>query len=307
VTLFEFLRAEATDDGLTAEITRDDYGAYEGAFGGLVAALSLAAARRVAEGRRPVSLDARFLRRLEAGGVHARAEVVRSGLTLTTVEVTVTDSHGVPCAVASTSFVDPTTLQDVDDAAMVRPGASVAYAEATPFQLRRRDVPIIGTLGPRVALTAPGLVATVLPVPWDEPGTAPEASCLAADMSVGPPVARDLDSDAANHPNGDLSLRFCADDAGPEIAGVARLERISAGVATVRMEVFSGVELLAVGCASSLLLRPLDDLAPPPEPTAGAPDSQGAELSVTADPSPGDAPASDVPSPGDAPASDEQE
>jgi hypothetical protein len=38
------------------------------------------------------------------------------------------------------------------------------------------------------------------------------------------------------------------------MAGVARLERIAAGVATVRVEVFSGVDLIAVGISTALLL-----------------------------------------------------
>lgn len=253
-SLYEFLRAEPTDRGLRAEVTRDLYGAYEGAFGGLVAAFALAAARRVAPARRPVALDCRFLSGLAAGVVHAEATVRRAGRTLTVVEVDVRDGNGVLAATATASFVDPDVLFPFDDAAMVRPGASVAYAEASPFQLRRSDVPIVGTLGPRVALTAADLVATVLEVPWDEGGAAAEAACLAADMSVGPPVARELQGEWVPHPNPDLSLRFSGETVGPEVAGVARLERIAAGVATVRLEVFSGAELVAVGCSSALLL-----------------------------------------------------
>jgi uncharacterized protein (TIGR00369 family) len=254
VSLYEFLNAEPVDDGLRAEVTRDMYGAFEGAFGGIVAVLALGAARNAADNRRPVALDARFLRGLTAGSVHARASVVRAGRTLTVVDVAILDANGGLSATASATSVDPASLHPLDDAAMVRPGASVTYAEASPFQLRRRDAPIVGTLGPRVALTSADLVATVLEVPWTEAGTAPEAACLVADMSVGPPVARELASEWVPHPNPDLSLRFCGDDTGPEVAGVARLERVAAGVATVRIEVFSGVELIAVGCASSLLL-----------------------------------------------------
>jgi len=87
-------------------------------------------------------------------------------------------------------------------------------------------------------------------------------------MSVGPPVAAELQGTGTPHPNPDLSLRFTGDDAGPEVAGVARLERIAAGVAAVRIEVFSGVELIAVGCSASLLLDPAGpDPAGPADPT----------------------------------------
>jgi hypothetical protein len=114
-------------------------------------------------------------------------------------------------------------------------------------------------------------------------------------------VARDLDGEMA-HPNADLSLRFCADDAGQEIAGVARLERISAGVATVRFEVFSGIELLAVGCASSLLLDETA-LAPPAEapPVAEPPPPPEAPPPAVTPPPP-DAPASDTAAEAPAPA-----
>jgi hypothetical protein len=158
--------------------------------------------------------------------------------------------------------VDPQSLHVVDDAAMVRPGASVTYAEASPFQLRRADVPVVGSLGPRVSLTSADLVATALEVPWNEPGTGGEAACVVADMAAGPAVAPEIESDWVPHVTPDLSLRFCGHDAGVEVAGVARLERVTHGVATVRLEVFSGVELLAVGCSSTLLLG----LRPPERP-----------------------------------------
>ena len=157
-------------------------------------------------------------------------------------------------ASATAGFVNEEALYSFDDGEMVRPGASVDYAEASPFQLRRSDAPIVGTLEPRVALTDPGLMATVLQVPWDEEGTGPEAACLAADMSVGPPVARELENGWVPHPNPDLSLRFVGEEVGPEVAGVARLERVAAGVAATRIEVFSGIDLVAIGSSASILL-----------------------------------------------------
>jgi acyl-coenzyme A thioesterase PaaI-like protein len=254
MNLYEFLGAEPTDGGLRAEFSREVYGAYDGAFGGIVAAFALAAGRREAPGRRPLALDARFLTPVKAGTVHAEPRVVRAGRTLTVVDVSVRDANGELGATATLSFVDTTLLHELDDAAMVRPGASIAHAEASPFQLRRRDVPIVGTLGPRVALTSADLVATALLVPWEQEHTGPEAACLAADLSVGPSVERELEGEWVPHPNPDLSLRFCGEDAGPEVAGVTRLERVSSGVAAVRIEVFSGIDLIAVGCSSSLLL-----------------------------------------------------
>lgn len=252
--LLEFLGAEVVPSGLRAEISRDLYGAYEAASGGVVAALAVAGARRRAEGRRPLALDCQFVQRARVGVVHVETTLRREGRALSVVEVEVTDGNGVLAALATATFIDPAALRSIDDAGMVRPGASVEYAEASPFQLRRPNVPIVGTLSPRVALTAADLVATVLEVPWDEPGTAAEAACLAADMAVGPAVTRDLEGTDTPHPNPDLSLRFAGLDAGSEVAGVARLERIAGGVALVRIEVFSGIELLAVGCSTAVLL-----------------------------------------------------
>jgi hypothetical protein len=97
-------------------------------------------------------------------------------------------------------------------------------------------------------------MATVLRVPFDPAGAAGEAACLVADMAVEPPVVADLGDTWVPHPNVDLSLRFAGQECGPEVAGVARLERIAAGLATVRVEVFSGVDLIAVGLSSTLLL-----------------------------------------------------
>jgi acyl-coenzyme A thioesterase PaaI-like protein len=237
------------------EMGRELHGAFDGAFGGVIAAAALTAARTVAPGRRPIALDCRFIKGVPAGEVDARVTIVREGRTVTFARVSVTDEAGTLSATADASFVNPEALHRLDDAGMVRPGASITYAEASPWQLRKAEAPIVGTLEPRIALTDPGLLATVLEVPWHEAGRAAEAACLAADMSVGPPVAAELGDHWVPHPNPDLSLRFALENLSTsEVAGVARLERIGSGVAVVRFEVFSGLELIAVGCSSSILL-----------------------------------------------------
>jgi acyl-coenzyme A thioesterase PaaI-like protein len=255
MTVIDFLNGSTTSDGMRFKLGRELHGAFEGAFGGVIAAAALTAARTAADERRPIALDCRFLKGLAAGEVHARVETVREGRTVTVVRVLVDDENDDLCATADASFVNQDALHPLDDAGMVRPGVSVAYAEASPWQLRKADAPIVNTLGPRVALTDPGMHATVLQLPWKEAGRAAEAACLAADMSVGPPVADDLGDHWVPHPNPDLSLRFALEEIEvPEVSGVARLERIGAGVAIVRFEVFSGLDLIAVGCSSSVLL-----------------------------------------------------
>lgn len=259
MTVAEFLGVSDgsadSEEPMTFELGRELHGAFEGAFGGVVAAVALTTARDAAPERRPIALDCRFLRGVPAGEVRARVETVREGRTVTVLRVLVEDAEGDLCATADASLADPAALHPLDDAGMVRPGASIAYAEASPWELRRADAPIVGTLEPRIALTDPGLLATVLKLPWDERDRAPEAACLAADMSVGPPVARELGDHWVPHPNPDLSLRFAVDDVDTdEVAGVARLERVGAGVAVVRFEVFAAMDLVAVGCCSSILL-----------------------------------------------------
>jgi acyl-coenzyme A thioesterase PaaI-like protein len=254
VKVEEFLGLEPVGDDLRFSLGRDLHGAFEGAFGGVVAACALLAARRLAAGRRPVSLDCRFLHPIPAGTLGARPRLVQEGRTISAVAVDLVDEQSRLAATASATFVDEAVLHPLDDAGMVRPGASVAYAEASPWEMRKTSVPIIGTLEPRVALTDPGLVATVLRVPFDHEDAGAEAACLVADMAVEPPLAADLGDSWIPHPSVDLSLRFAGSESGPEVAGVARLERIAAGLATVRVEVFSGVDLIAVGLSSALLL-----------------------------------------------------
>lgn len=250
----EFLGAGGSEDGVTFSLGHDLQGAFEGAFGGVVAACALVAARREVGDRRPVALDCRFLHPVPAGTLRADTRRVSAGRMMSVVSVDLIDGRGRLAATALASFAAQDALHPMDDAGMVRPGASIGYAEASPWEMRKTSVPIVGTLEPRVALTDPGLVATVFRVPFDPVGAGGEAACLVADMAVGPPVSADLGDSWVPHPNADLSLRFAGRESGPEMAGVARLERIAAGVATVRVEVFSGIDLIAVGISSSLLL-----------------------------------------------------
>ncbi len=55
-------------------IRPETHGAFGGAFGGLVAAIAVRAARTVAPGREPVSLDVHFLRGVPAGDVRVDIE-----------------------------------------------------------------------------------------------------------------------------------------------------------------------------------------------------------------------------------------
>ena len=253
-TLSEFLGAEPGDDGAWRyDVPSDLYGAFGGAFGGIVSAAAIHAARSVAPGRRPVSLDCRFLRQLPAGTATATPSVVRQGRTLTSVDVDVAGEDGRLSATASVGLADAGALADrtLDRG----PGpAAPAYEDAQPWSGPvDTSVPMIATLEPRTARMGPA-IASILRAPWEDEGTSPELACLAGDLCVGPPVADALADDWIPHPNPDLSLRFTSGTAGSEVAGLGILVRMAGGVATTAVEVRSGSELLAVGVSCSLLL-----------------------------------------------------
>lgn len=117
------------------------------------------------------------------------------------------------------------------------------------------EVPIITTFAPLATARGDRGIGTSLPVPWDTPGNDAEAACLAADFCAGPPVAGAFPGEWIPHPNPDLSLRFNVAPVAAIVTGMGRLERISSGLAVVRIEVWSGGQLAAIGISSSLLLR----------------------------------------------------
>ncbi len=253
----EFLDGRPLDDGTWRfSIGRDRHGAFGGAFGGLLAACTVVAARSAAPGRRPVSLDARFLRALPAGDASVIPTVVHPGRSLTCVSVDVVDAGGRLATRSTIYLVEQRALRAVDHAGEGgEPPPSTAWSEGMPWRNPpRMEVPIVTTFAPRAVGRTAHWIGTALRVPWDEAGATPEAACLAADICVGPPVAGAFGRASTPAPNPDLSLRFTGHEAGPEVVGWGRLEGIAAGVATVGIEVRSGDALVGVGVSCSLLL-----------------------------------------------------
>lgn len=256
-TIDELLAIER--DGATTrfDIGLDMHGAFGGAFGGIVAASMLVAARSLADDRRPIALDCRFLRGLPAGTAVADAEVVHTGRSLSAIDVRLTGPDGRLAATAAATFANADALLPLDvgesDAPLFAP--AVSYDEATPLMLPAGfDAPIITTFAPRLAQPEPQVYAALLKVPWDDEGTGAEISCLAADMCTGAPVVAGMGEHRAPHPNPDLSVRFIGHDWVPEIAGIARLDTIAAGAAAMRFDVRAREQLVAFGQATSLLL-----------------------------------------------------
>ena len=86
-------------------------------------------------------------------------------------------------------------------------------------------------------------------------GDGSEGACLAADLSVGPPVDAVIPRGTwVPHPNPDLSLRFLGPPEGPYLVAIALCREISGGLATVETEVWQQQSLVATGISTSLLL-----------------------------------------------------
>lgn len=255
-TAVEFLAGRPEADGsFTFAIGRERHGAFGGAFGGVVSACCVTAARSLAPERTPASLDVNYVRGLPAGTARVVPTVVHGGRSLTTASVDVLDETGRLCTRATVKLVAADALEPLDHPGDAPEPVAARYDEGTPWRNPPgREVPLIATFAPRaVGRDAAAGIATALRVPWDESGGAAEAACLAADVCVGPPVAGAFDR-WVPHPNPDLSLRFASASVGDDVVGWGRLERVEAGLATVRVEVRSDDVLVAAGVSMSLLL-----------------------------------------------------
>ncbi|MDP1818976.1 MAG: thioesterase family protein [Acidimicrobiales bacterium] len=254
----EFLHGEPTGDGeWSFAIGRERHGAFGGAFGGLVAACCVHAARSLAPGRRPEALDARFLRGLPAGDARVACTSIHEGKSLSCVSVDVIDQRGRLATRATVSLVSSDVLDPLDhDGASGDPPAITPYGDGVAWRNPPGvEVPIITTFSPRATARGGRGIGTSIPVPWNEPGNDAEAACLAADFCVGPPVAGAFPDTWIPHPNPDLSVRFTGAPVADVVTGIGRLEGIDAGLASVRVEVWSVGRLVAIGVSSSLLLR----------------------------------------------------
>jgi acyl-coenzyme A thioesterase PaaI-like protein len=261
VTLVDLLGAASVGPGAHRfAIGRELHGAFGGAFGGVIASCTLIAAREVAPGRVPVGLDVRFLRGLPAGSVTAEASVVHAGRSMTVVAVDLHGPDGRHGVRATVSLADTAALHPLDVDVDVRATEPVAgrYDDAPDWpEMPGRDIPILKTLAPRIVGRAGDGIATGLRMPWTpDRSTAAEACCFVADMCVGPPVAAACVEGWVPHPNTDLSLRFAGDvDVATEVIGIGTTERVAGGVAAVRVEVRSNDAIVAIGVATSVLLR----------------------------------------------------
>lgn len=254
-TVDAFLGLAPDGDGLRFGVESRLHGAFGGAFGGAVAACVVRAARTVAPERRPASLDVRFLRSLPAGAALVRATVAHAGRSLTTVNVDVLDATSRLAARATVGLVAAQALYPLDHPPAHALPPVQAYEDGSDWRAPNGvEIPIVTTLRPRVLGAGPWGVATGLRVPWTGRDADAEAACLGADMCVGPPVAAACAGTWIPHPNPDLSLRFVGDLPERDLVAIGMLERIDAGLAAVRIAVWSAGAVVAVGVSSSMLL-----------------------------------------------------
>lgn len=257
--VLEYLKGSPADNGQwTFDLGRELHGAFGGANGGVVAATCVAAARSRAPERVPTSIDVRFVRGLTEGSARVIPTLLHGGRTLSVVSVDIFDGRDKLCTRATVSLANLEALESIEhDGFAGTPEGWLPYDQGKPWAKPASgvEVPLIDTFDPRLVGQDERGYATEVKVHWDEPGTCAEAACIAADISVGPPVGSVVRGKPIPIPNPDLTLRFCGEPALPRtMVSACRLERISRGVAATRIEVYGRSELVAVGISTTTLL-----------------------------------------------------
>ncbi len=259
MTPLEYLGAKQIDEASwRLHMPRAIHGAFGGVTGGALAAAAVAIGRFAAPGRIAVSLDMHFLRGLASEEATAAVDVLSSGRSLTVVRVELSDEQERRTTVARVAFAEPTALEPIDTdppASQLGPPSPDVGESAKPWRPPRGvEVPIIDTAQPRAARVGNG-IATLVTVPWDLDADGAEGACLAADLSVGPPVDAVLAKGRwVPHPNPDLSIRFAGPITSSELVAVAACRRVSRGAATVESEVWDGTEFVASAISTSLFI-----------------------------------------------------
>ncbi|HIE90073.1 MAG: acyl-CoA thioesterase domain-containing protein [bacterium] len=230
-------------------------GGFGGTNGGVLASLCVNVARALAPDREPVGLDARFIRSFKPGTARVTATLLNAGRTLTTISVDVIDSASKLTTRGTVSLVDPQALAPIDSEL---PASQLFDEHGTEGKVWRepasQKIPLIKTFQPRFLGKGDYGIATAVDVLWDD-GALQEAVCIAADISVGPPVASALKGKAVAMPNPDLSLRFAGPgQTPPRLVSTCRLEALNAGLATTQLKVWDQQRLVAVGVSTTTCL-----------------------------------------------------
>ncbi len=233
-------------------------GGFGGTNGGVLAAICVNVSRGVSPGRQPTGIDARFIRGFRPGVARVIPTILNEGRVLTTVSVDIINDQGKLATRGTVTLVKFDALGDVvaDDVEKAE-GELKAYEEGRIWrEPPKQAIPLIKTFSPRFLGRNARGTATAVDTIWNETNTVEEASCIAADISVGPPVAAALGGKPLAIPNPDLSLRFTGAAGTPLwLVSTCRLESFNAGLATTRLEVRDGTTLLAVGVSTTTCLK----------------------------------------------------
>ncbi len=231
-------------------------GAFGGTNGGVLSAISIHVARLETE-RRPASIDSRYIRGFRPGTARVEITPFNKGRTLTVMGIDIVDADDRLCTHSVITLVEQSALAEgIQQTSHVTPDANLASWEEGKLwrQPKGQDIPLIETFEPRSLGGKDQETTTATKVVWEEPGTSAEAACIAADISVGPPVARAVRG-AASTPNPDLSLRFCGTgDPSGHLIATCELRAIVNGLASTSISVWNGKGLLAVGVSSTTCL-----------------------------------------------------
>ena len=259
MTPLEYLGAEQVDEtNWRLRLPRAIHGAFGGVTGGALAAAAVAIGRVSAPDRVAVGLDMHFLRGLASEDATASVEVLSSGRSLTVVRVEFADDTARRTTVGRAAYAEPSALEPIDtDTPVTQLGPPPPDIRATskPWRAPKGvEVPIIDTARPRAA-RMDNAIATVVAIPWQPDADGAEGACLAADLSVGPPVDAVLPKGTwVPHPNPDVSLRFAGPVTSSDLVAVATCRRVARGVATVESEVWDADALVATAISTSLFM-----------------------------------------------------
>jgi acyl-coenzyme A thioesterase PaaI-like protein len=254
---FGGIRDSEQEDAWSFELDKRFNGAFGGTNGGVLSAISIFVARQVS-GRRPASIDSRYISGFRPGNARVVVKTVKEGRTLTVMDVDVVDARDRVCTHSVVTLVEQgalaTHVQQSDH--LAPPQGLADWDDGKPWRQPKgpMEIPLIETFEPTALGGSDQTTITGTRVIWRESGTSAEAACIAADISVGPPVARAVRG-AASTPNPDLSLRFCgSSEPARFLAASCTLRTIDRGLAATSIEVWNGAELVAIGISTTTCL-----------------------------------------------------
>lgn len=251
----EVFKARRHDGRWTFELEERFNGAFGGTNGGVAAAVSLHAARGDRHELVPAAIDCHFLKGCRPGTATVTTRPLSEGRTLTVIATETRDHAGSLCTAALVTLVNPDRLEQ---AIRALPAICVPADRSTEPQPWRHPkghrIPLIDTFAPEIVASSDDSTTTRIRPGFDVRDATAEAVCIAADISVGPPVGRAV-SGRASLPNPNLALRFSgARYAGSHMQSCCRLAQIEAGLACTEIRVGSDEMLLGTGTSMTTCL-----------------------------------------------------